>query len=248
MLPKDYFTKAPSRGVSLVTPAQGTPSIILTGTQQETLYSMSPQPPPDAHLRPPFASRGVHDSCDGVVPVSRRHVVVHGPACGPIMQCVQRGAVPPFVTRISEGIPRAHIVPTSHSPARCDLAAMWARVLVDGPLIGEGDRLWLEGVGEVVLQGSAVSLRSPYWKFYCVWVVGEGWVELAVEWRFVRLTCQERRRRATFNRLPPLTNFLELDEERGWYWGWREVWSRGMWSRMYARIISLVFGWGGRAV
>lgn len=162
MLPKDYFTKVPSRGVGLVTPAQDSPSTYVTCTRQETLHALYPQPPPDVLLRPPFASRGVHDSCDGVVAVSRRHFVVHGPSCGPIMQCVRRSESPPFVTRVSEGIPWAHIVPTSPSPARCNLDVMWARALVSGPLIGEGDRLWVDGVGEVVLQESRVSWRSPY--------------------------------------------------------------------------------------
>lgn len=242
MLSKDYYTKIPSRGVGLVTPAQGPPSIDVACTKQGTLHATFPQPPPDVHLRPPFASREVHDSCDGVVAVSRRHFVVHGPACGPIMQCGRRSEAPPFVTRVSEGIPRAHIVPTTRMPERCDLDALWARTLASGPLIGEGDRLWLDGVGEVVLRESKVTWTSPYWKFFFTWVQGEGWVELAVEWRFVRLTRLERRRRTTPIRLPPLTSFLEFDEERVRYGGWRE-----MWARLFAGIVALVFGWGVRA-
>lgn len=72
--------------------------------------------------------------------------------------------------------------------------------------------------------------------------MGECWVELAVEWRFVRLTLLERRRRAFSFQLQPLTNFLELDKEGSRFRGWWE-----MWAGLLSRIVTLVFRWGVRA-
>lgn len=195
-----------------------------------TLIEASPHPPPAPPVR--------------TVAIPRRHIVVHGPSCGSDMQCDQRGMQAPVVTSRSVGLPRAHIVRCPQNPARYDLNRLWARPLSSGPLVGEGDRVWLEGIGEVVLGRSSTNTVSSCWRFFSASTADHGLIELATTWGFVRLTSEEYEIRAnsgsivqslgTVSAFQQEESFLDLDDEVVWYQRWG-----GFWREWISRFVAI---------
>lgn len=116
-------------------------------------------------------------------------------------------------------------------PAQYDVEALWARRLSDGPLVGGDDRVWVEGVGEVVLREPDSADVSRYWKFFDAYTINYQIIEMAVEWKYVRLTPEECKCHTSgrfFGRgVGPADtqqgSFLDL-EEGGWFWGWFRFW------------------------
>lgn len=125
------------------------------------------------------------DSAKTTIEVFRRHFVIHGPSCRSSMGCDQRGTQAPAATRRVVGLPRAHFVASSLAPTRYNVNALWARPLSRGPLVEVGDKIWVEGVGEVELGESIVHGTSPFWKFFSAFTPDYPLVEMATEWCYV---------------------------------------------------------------
>lgn len=181
-------------------------------------------------------------SSEGTVALSRRHFVVHGPSCGPAMRCDLRQKQSPYVAARSVGLPRCHIVVSSRDPVAYDRKELWARPLSRGPLIGVGDRVWLEGVGEVKLGETLAPAFSPYWSFFSAMTLHYEIIELAVVWGHVRLNEEEYERRVSFpypgrgvgTPAAQHRSFLGFGgEDVGWVQRWISVW-RGVWSQIVA--------------
>lgn len=201
-----------------------------------TLHVAFPKAPPDDPSISYITPTPLRRSSEEVVAVYRQHFVVHGPVCGPEMQCALRERQSPEVTRQSVGLPRCHVVKSSRDPVAYNLEELWARRLGKGPLVGAGDRVWLEGVGEVRLGEPRDVAVSPYWKFFSAMTLNFKIVELAVEWEHVRLTEEEYECRAgssyTCRGVRPAVaredSFLDFGED-GWVQGVVGFW-RGFWS------------------
>lgn len=205
-----------------------------------TLHIISPEHQNDHPSSSQVSLSTPRDSSEGLVAVRRQHFVVHGPSCKESKRCDLLERQAPTITPCAVGIPRAHIVAVSRFPTRYDRSALWARPLSRGPLIGVGDKMWLEGVGAVVLRESSVAGASPFWKFFSVETKKYGVVELATEWSGVQLTSEEYELRAS-SRLAGrgeddasdrLRSFLDFDPG----WPRRAV---DFWKQIYSRIIAI---------
>lgn len=178
---------------------------------------------------------------EGILAVYRRHFEVHGPSCEPEMACDLREKQSPDVVAQSVGIPRAHIVGCPRCPVSYNLEELWARPLSNSPLVDVGDRLWVEGIGEVELQESSVAKASPFWKFFSDRTLDDRIIEVATEWRFVRLTPEEYERRASAlyagrdvgTAEQQQQSFLDFEEDEGRLRAWIGIW-RGFYSRFVA--------------
>lgn len=128
-----------------------------------------------------------------------RHLVMHNPSlCGPSMYCDLREqqcpARLPGISAEALNIPRAHVVEGSRTPVPYDLGAMWARPLSTGIHVSAGDRVWVDGLGEVVLieDGGSISTDlSQFWAFFRAQTVYNGLIYVAIEWKYVELTPDE---------------------------------------------------------
>lgn len=187
------------------------------------------------------------DSTEGSVAVYRRHIVVHGLSCDSDMGCDIREGQGPVVTRRAMGIPRVHVVAASQVPIRYNLNALWTRPLSKGPLIGVGDQIWVDGLGEVELGESLVAGASPYWKFFRAFSSKSGTMEMATEWSYVRLTSEEYEHRAgsryagrgSGSASAQLNSFLEFGEDVGWLQSLISFW-KGLHSRFMGVLLHRV--------
>lgn len=201
MSSKDPFDDLLSKKTGFLAQANAPPSPSGIDPHRSTFHLSFPTASPAGIFSPPGYPDLPRDSYEGAVAVCRRHFVMHDPdICGPGMQCGLREALcPARMPGIDAGvlnIPRAHVVPSSRTPVRYDVGALWSRALYGGVLVGDGDRVWIDGAGEVVLEESRFPDASPYWKFFSAETWYDGVVELAVEWKYARLTPEEYERRA----------------------------------------------------
>ncbi|KZP32468.1 hypothetical protein FIBSPDRAFT_882342 [Athelia psychrophila] len=100
----------------------------------------------------------------------------------------------PGISAEALNIPRAHVVEGSRTPVPYDLGAMWARPLSTGIHVSAGDRVWVDGLGEVVLieDGGSISTDlSQFWAFFRAQTVYNGLIYVAIEWKYVELTPDE---------------------------------------------------------
>lgn len=244
-MPIAYFlSELPSgEGEKPLNSAKEGPGLAALHPCSDTFHVAFPQIQPEDGTFPSFAPSSPRSSLEDVV-ISRRHFVVHGPSCRPEMQCDLRAAQGPAVVARSVGLPRAHVVRSSRDPTPYNLNELWARPLSSGPLIGVGDRIWVEGLGEVKLGESFAASVSPFWRFFSACTKNYRILELATEWKFVRLTSEEYERRASFpyvgRGVGPVAvqqqSFLNFEEHGSWLQGWIRVW-RGMCSRFVAIFI-----------
>lgn len=197
------------------------------------------------------------DSLDETIAVSRRHIVIHGLDCSLDMKCEERNkecpSQPPGVSAAVLGIPRAHVVTSLTTPERYNLEMMWSRPLSCGPLVAVGDRIWIDGLGEVILGDSRMADVSPHWGFFSAPTWAHGVIELAVEWKYIQLSMEEFEQRSLLggpnvrveHRIKDLVedpiadqglmvgegsfgSFLDLEEDEGWWGRWAGWWKRAL--------------------
>lgn len=197
---KDLLHRLLFNREGLLTPTGSTPSLAIISPHRSTVHirfppALSTPSPPS----PAFVG-GLRDSLEGTVAISRRHLVIHDPSlCGSSMRCDLRekncSARWPGISAEVLNIPRAHVVASSRTPEPYDLGAMWARPLSTGIRVGAGDRVWVDGLGEVVLfedeDGSSVTALSPFWGFFRAQTVYHGVIHVAIEWQYIELTPEE---------------------------------------------------------
>lgn len=237
----NYLTTLPTgEDAGAIDPAQAALLSTRFNHNSHALHITFPPDQSDDASTSQSASSSPRSSLEEVTVKSRRHFVIHGPSCQPALECALRGRQGPEVAQRSVGLPRAHIITMPRDPVQYDVGALWARRLSDGPLVGGGDRVWLEGVGEVVLREPASAEVSRYWKFFDAYTANYQIIEMAVEWKHVRLTpeeCECHTGCRFFGRGVGPANtrqesFLDL-EEGGWFRGWFGSW-RGFRARFVA--------------
>lgn len=205
MSPKDYFRCVlfSQEGRFAQANSNHTPSLAIIDPHCTTTHIQLRKTPSAVSFPSSISTEVPHDSSEATIRVSRRHIIIHDVAlCGPSIQCELRRsrctARLPGVSAEALNIPRAHVVPSSRSPIPYDLSAMWARPLSAGTLVGLGDRLWLDGLGEIVLTEEEDSCElSPYWCFFSAQTVYNGVIHIAIEWRYIQLTPEEYEHRVS---------------------------------------------------
>lgn len=244
MSSNDYLTQLPPTKMVFSDQTKEAVSIERFNPNIETFHITSA---PDQTNSPPTSPDICSHPCDptdgSITLYHRRHFVIHSPSCRPAMKYNLCKGQPPAVTADSVGIPRAHIVLSIRDPAHYNIEALGSRSLSKGPLVAVGEYIFLLEVGKVLLGESCVVASPPFWKFFSAHTEKNAPIELATEWRFVRLTEEEyelcsssqhtRRDRGTASVSGQLASFLELEEE-GWLRGWA-AWFR----KWHARIITI---------
>lgn len=182
-------------------------------------------------------------STERTVAVYRQHFVVHGPSCQSGIVCDRHQNLGPYVAHRAVGLPRLHVVRIPRNPVGFNLSALWARSLSEGSLVGIGDRVWVDGLGEVVLEQSIVPGLSPYWGFFSAKPVdGRPLVEMATELSNIRLTPEEYELRSSLQNAGRGSGVagVQLEGSQGFEdgGGWVQ-WSLSLWRGIRARLSAI---------